>query len=72
VERGATFTWNTTSGFAFFRQQRDDLLLPASIASLQRETPSRNLVVVAYSGSNAIAVYDPVRIPTSSETFIFR
>lgn len=72
MERGATFTWATTSGFSFFRQHRQDLLLPASIASLAGSTPGRFTVVVAYSGSDAIAVFNPAVIPTGEDRFIFR
>jgi len=59
VERGATFEWRTTSGFTFFRQVRSRLQLPAAMAALPVRPPKRWMVVVAYSGSDAIAVIDP-------------
>lgn len=70
VERGATFTWTTTSGFAFFRQQRD-LFLPASMAKYQVAAPNQWKVAVAYSGSDALLVYDPTLFASSDAT-VFR
>lgn len=71
VERGATFEWSTRTGFTFFRMSRDSLLLPASMALVPRGSSWR--VVVAYSGSDAISIFNPTAPPRESRALeIFR
>lgn len=64
VERGATFRWTTSSGFTFLQVSRSSLLLPASLALYRLGDAQDVRVIVAFSGSDAIAIFDPAVPPT--------
>lgn len=73
VERGATFRWTTNPGFTFLRVVRSSLTLPASLALYRDGGPTDLRVIVAYSGSDAFAIFDPRRPPGSRDRLsIFR
>jgi len=72
VDRGATFRWDTSSGFTFLQVWRSSLLLPASLALFRRGATDLR-VIVAYSGSDAIAIFNPADPPRPRESLdIFR
>lgn len=61
LERGATFQWSTTPGFSFYRVSRSSLTLPASMVRFPQGSSFR--VAVAYSGADAITVFNPAAPP---------
>ncbi|HWV36947.1 MAG TPA: hypothetical protein VN033_00555 [Vulgatibacter sp.] len=75
VPRGATFGWQTTQGFGFYRANPDVMgLMPASIASvLAAGTPGVDpswRVFVAYSGADAVMRLNPQAPDPKDLTFL--